>query len=115
MKKPIQPLTITASSPKMIASVLDGYCLNIMEHPADFALLEDLNSMESSENIIRVFDKIKTWAVERTMLTIKETEEEFDVIHINQKHVKVKTEKGNIDVILNSLRGECDTIQIKIN
>lgn len=107
-------VTIAASSSKLIADFLNRYCLDITEHPADFLLLEELNELIET-NIIIIFDKVKTWAVERTMLSIEHSKHAFTITYLDTTFLQIKKGTQEISVRLSSSENKKhDVIQIEV-
>lgn len=105
MKSQLNTCTISASSPRIIASFLEKNCLEIQEHPADFALFEELNAMPV-EDVVIVFDKLKTWSVERTMLTITRNKGTYAVAYMSEEHLKIH--KGAQSFLFSLVKNEHD-------
>jgi len=103
MKNQVNTCTISASNPRIIASFLEKNCLEIQEHPADFALFEELNAMPV-EDVVTLFDKLKTWSVERTMLTIKRDKGPYAIAYMNEEHLKVH--KGTQSFLFSLVKNE---------
>ncbi|GAB6441069.1 hypothetical protein CON36_31505 [Bacillus cereus] len=105
---------IKTANSKKIVQVLNMFCLDIEEHPADFVLLEEF-SMQNSNKVITIFDRLKVWAAERTMSSITGKKEEFIIHFMNSNTIKFQHKNTNIHMILDDDSGDNPNIVITVN
>ncbi|PFJ42775.1 hypothetical protein [Bacillus thuringiensis] len=107
-------LEIKTVNSKKIVQVLNMFCLNIEEHPADFVLLEEF-SVQKSNKLVAIFDRMKVWAVERTMTSITGKKEEFVIHFMDSNTIKFQCENNHIHIILDDNSENDQNIVITVN
>lgn len=107
-------LEIKTANSKKVVQILNMFCLNIEEHPADFVLLEELG-VQNSNKLVAIFDRLKVWAAERTMSSITGKKEEFIIHFMDSNTIKFQYENNNIHIMLDDNSENNQNIMIKVN
>ncbi|MEJ1517488.1 hypothetical protein R3O67_30190 [Bacillus cereus] len=107
-------LEIKTTNSKKVVQVLNMFCLNIKEHPADFVLLEEIG-VQNSKKLVAIFDRLKVWAVERTMISITGKKEEFVIHFMDSNTIKFQCESNNIHIMLDDNSENNQNIVITVN
>ncbi|MCU7667403.1 hypothetical protein [Bacillus thuringiensis] len=107
-------LEIKTANSKKVLQVLNMFCLNIEEHPADFVLSEEFN-MQNSNNVVATFDRLKVWAAERTMSSITGRKEDFVIHFMDSNAIKFQHKNTNIHIMLDDNSEDNQSIVITVN